>query len=95
MICPVWMVANNEVYASQLAARALLPILWRPPIMDGDGNFFTTFDKAPEYFEILPGFLNVDLQCEPTAAETQTENALVYKLQMIVRTRCSLSLSCI
>lgn len=53
--------------------------------MDDDGNLLVEFDKAPEFFKTLSDFLSVDLQCEPTAEETQTENALSYKLIIIVR----------
>ena len=56
--------------------------------MDDEVDLFATFDKAPQFFEVLPEFLNVDLRCEPTATETQIELALVQKLSMIVRKQC-------
>ncbi|KAF8513769.1 TBCD protein [Gautieria morchelliformis] len=48
--------------------------------MDGDGNSFAAFDKAPNFFEALPDFLNADLRREPTEAENQVELKLSYKL---------------
>jgi hypothetical protein len=53
--------------------------------MEDEGKLFAAFDKAPEFFEKLPIFLDVDLQREPTPTQTQTETALLHKLIMIVR----------
>jgi hypothetical protein len=57
--------------------------------MGDEGSFFAAFDKAPEFFETLPDFLNVELQCEPMASETQTERVLLRKLITIVGTNVS------